>query len=225
AKIGRSCLINVAHLDGEFGLGQTNKFSAVAGGLFGLTKSSNQEWKNVFCRSIDLNLNLDLETSIKHILTEIHDPNLLIQEVGYSSKGRVNLIADFTPLATSNSPKEITKDQVFLVSGGAKGITAQCVIKIAQKYQCKFILLGRSSTEPEPVWAENCENEAELKQRILENFQAQGEKPTPIMVQKKYQLISSQREIQNTLKAIQKAGGQAEYLSVDITNTALLESK
>ncbi|MFM6308372.1 MAG: SDR family NAD(P)-dependent oxidoreductase, partial [Dolichospermum sp.] len=128
-------------------------------------------------------------------------------------------------LATSNSPKEITKDQVFLVSGGAKGITAQCVIKIAQKYQCKFILLGRSSTEPEPVWAENCENEAELKQRILENFQAQGEKPTPIMVQKKYQLISSQREIQNTLKAIQKAGGQAEYLSVDITNTALLESK
>ncbi|MFN9401537.1 MAG: SDR family NAD(P)-dependent oxidoreductase, partial [Dolichospermum sp.] len=129
------------------------------------------------------------------------------------------------PLVTTTSPKESTKDHVFLVSGGAKGITAQCVIKIAQKYQCKFILLGRSSTEPEPVWAENCENEAELKQRILENFQAQGEKPTPIMVQKKYQLISSQREIQNTLKAIQKAGGQAEYLSVDITDKVVLESK
>lgn len=225
AKLGRSCFINVAHLDGEFGLGETNKFSAIPGGLFGLTKSLNQEWENVFCRSIDLNPELDLETSIKHILAEIHDSNLLIQEVGYSSQGRVNLIADFTPLVTTNSPKEITKDQVFLVSGGAKGITAQCVIKIAQKYQCKFILLGRSSTEPEPVWAENCENEAELKQRILENFQAQGEKPTPIMVQKKYQLISSQREIQNTLKAIQKAGGQAEYLSVDITDKVLLESK
>jgi len=225
AKLGRSCFINVAHLDGKFGLGETNKFSAVAGGLFGLTKSLNQEWENVFCRSIDLNPDLDLETSVKHILAEIHDPNLLIQEVGYSSKGRVNLIADFTPLPTTNYPQEISKDQVFLVSGGAKGITAQCVIKIAQKYQCKFILLGRSSTEPEPVWAENCENEAELKQRILENFQAQGENPTPIMVQKKYQLISSQREIQNTLKAIQKAGGQAEYLSVDITDTVLLESK
>ncbi len=225
AKFGRSCFINVAHLDGEFGLGETHKFSAVAGGLFGLTKSINQEWENVFCRSIDLNPDLDLETSVKHILAEIHDPNLLIQEVGYSSKGRVNLIADFTPLSTNNSPREITKDQVFLVSGGAKGITAQCVIKIAQKYQCKFILLGRSSTEPEPVWAENCENEAELKQRILEYFQAQGEKPTPIMVQKKYQLISSQREIKNTLKAIEQAGGQAEYLSVDITNTVLLESK
>ncbi|MFO0171225.1 MAG: SDR family NAD(P)-dependent oxidoreductase, partial [Aphanizomenon sp.] len=147
------------------------------------------------------------------------------QEVGYSSKGRVNLIADFAPLPINNPQRNITKNQVFLVSGGAKGITAQCVIKIAQEYQCKFILLGRSSAEPEPVWSENCKNEAELKQRILENFQAQGEKPTPIMVQKNYQVISSQREIQNTLKAIEKAGGKAEYLSVDITDTVLLESK
>ena len=225
AKFGRSCFINVARLDGEFGLGETHNFSAIAGGLFGLSKSINQEWENVFCRSLDLNPDLDPETSVKHILAEIHDPNLLIQEVGYSSKGRVNLIADFTPLPTTNSPREISKDQVFLVSGGAKGITAQCVIKIAQQYQCKFILLGRSSPEPEPVWTENCQNEAELKQRILENFQAQGEKATPIMVQKKYQVISSQREIQNTLKAIQEAGGEAEYLSADITDTGLLESK
>jgi len=225
AKFGRSCFINVARLDGEFGLGETHDFSAISGGLFGLSKSINQEWENVFCRSLDLNPEIDPETSVKHILAEIHDSNLLIQEVGYSKKGRVTLIADFSPLPTTNSQREITKDQVFLVSGGAKGITAQCVIKIAQQYQCKFILLGRSSPEPEPVWAENCENEAELKQRILENFQAQGEKATPIMVQKKYQAISSQREIQNTLKAIKQAGVKAEYLSVDITDTVLLESK
>jgi NAD(P)-dependent dehydrogenase (short-subunit alcohol dehydrogenase family) len=225
AKFGRSCFISVARLDGEFGLGESYNFSAISGGLFGLSKSINQEWENVFCRSLDLNPDLDPETSVKNILAEIYDANLLIQEVGYSNKGRVTLIADFSPLPTTNSAREITKDQVFLVSGGAKGITAQCVIKIAQQYQCKFILLGRSSTEVEPVWAENCENEAELKQRILENFQAQGEKPTPIMVQKKYQIISSQREVQNTLKAIAAAGGEAEYLSVDITDTVLLESK
>jgi acyl transferase domain-containing protein/acyl carrier protein len=225
AKFGRSCFISVARLDGEFGLGESYNFSAISGGLFGLSKSINQEWENVFCRSLDLNPDLDPETSVKNILAEIYDANLLIQEVGYSNKGRVTLIADFSPLPTTNSSREVTKDQVFLVSGGAKGITAQCVIKIAQQYQCKFILLGRSSTEVEPVWAENCENEAELKQRILENFQAQGEKPTPIMVQKKYQIISSQREVQNTLKAIAAAGGEAEYLSVDITDTVLLESK
>ncbi|MFM7366328.1 MAG: SDR family NAD(P)-dependent oxidoreductase, partial [Sphaerospermopsis kisseleviana] len=134
-------------------------------------------------------------------------------------------VAEPTPLTITNDQLPITKDQVFLVSGGAKGITAQCVIKLAQEYQCKFILLGRSSTEPEPVWAEGYENEAELKQRIMEDFLDKGEKPTPIMVQRKYQLIYSQREIKNTLKAIEKAGGKAEYLSVDITDRNLLTEK
>ena len=63
SKFGRSCFINVAHLDGEFGLGETHNFSAIAGGLFGLSKTINQEWENVFCRSIDLNPDLDTETS------------------------------------------------------------------------------------------------------------------------------------------------------------------
>ncbi|MBD2569653.1 type I polyketide synthase [Anabaena lutea] len=226
ANKGRSSFLTVARLDGKFGLGRTNNFSVIAGGLFGLTKSLNQEWETVFCRCCDLSPDLDAETSVKHILSELKDPNLLVTEVGYSKTGRFTLVAD-TPsqLPITNDQLPITNNQVFLVSGGAKGITAQCVIKLAQESQCKFILLGRSSTESEPVWAEGCENEAELKQRIMEDFQAKGEKPTPIMVQKKYQTISSQREIQNTLKAIEKAGGKAEYLSVDVTEGVLLQEK
>ncbi|MEA5565005.1 SDR family NAD(P)-dependent oxidoreductase [Anabaena sp. UHCC 0399] len=119
----------------------------------------------------------------------------------------------------------IDNNSVFLVSGGAKGITAECVIKLAQRYQCKFILLGRSTPEPEPVWAEGCGNEAELKKRIMEYFQAQGEKPTPAMVQKKFQAISSQRAITTTLKAIEETGGKAEYLSVDVTDAIALSEQ
>ncbi|WP_413175988.1 SDR family NAD(P)-dependent oxidoreductase [Anabaena azotica] len=224
ATKSRSCFLCVARLDGEFGLGDTTNFSPISAGLFGLTKSLNQEWESVFCRSLDLSPDLDPKTSVKHILAEIHDPNLLVTEVGYSSKGRFTLVAEPSSLSIQ-SPLINPQSQVFLVSGGAKGITAQCVIKLAQQYQCKFILLGRSSTEPEPVWAENCENEAELKKRIMEDFQAQGEKPTPIMIQKKYHDISSQREIQNTLKAIAAAGGKAEYVSVDVTESIVLAEK
>jgi NAD(P)-dependent dehydrogenase (short-subunit alcohol dehydrogenase family) len=119
----------------------------------------------------------------------------------------------------------IDHTSVFLVSGGAKGITAECVIKLAQRYQCKFILLGRSSPEPQPVWAEGCEGEAELKKRIMEYFQAQGEKPTPVMVQKKFQEISSQRAIAKTLKVIADSGAKAEYLSVDVTDAIALSEQ
>ncbi|MGF1588727.1 MAG: hypothetical protein ACFCU7_05695 [Pleurocapsa sp.] len=95
AQQGSSCFITVAHLDGELGTSGHGK-SAVTGGLLGLTKALRWEWPSVFCRAIDLADDLDTSTSVKHILAELHDPNRLIAEVGYSSKGRTTLgVAEF----------------------------------------------------------------------------------------------------------------------------------
>ena len=118
----------------------------------------------------------------------------------------------------------INSASVFVVSGGAKGITAQCIIKLTQYYKCKSILLGRSSANIiEPDWAINCFDDAELKKRIMQYFLNQGEKPTPIMIQKLWKSIISKREINHTLAAIKKAGGTAEYINVDITNLSHLQ--
>jgi acyl transferase domain-containing protein/acyl carrier protein len=225
AKKERACFFAVVRLDGELGTAKTHNFSPISGGLFGLTKSLNQEWPEVFCRTLDLSPDLDADTTVKHILAELQDPNLLVTEVGYNKVDRFTLVAEPGKSSIIPDSLNITKNQVFLVSGGAKGITAKCVIKLAEEYQCKFILLGRSSAEIEPVWSEGYEDENELKRQIMEDFLAKGEKPTPIMVQKKYQTISSQREIHNTLKAITEAGGKAEYVCVDITDGMMLREK
>ncbi len=225
AKKERACFFAVVRLDGELGTAKTHNFSPISGGLFGLTKSLNQEWPEVFCRTLDLSPDLDGDTTVKHILAELQDPNLLVTEVGYNKTDRFTLVAEPGKSSIIPDSLNITKNQVFLVSGGAKGITAKCVIKLAEEYQCKFILLGRSSAEIEPVWSEGYEDENELKRRIMEDFLSKGEKPTPIMVQKKYQTIASQREIHNTLKAINEAGGKAEYVCVDITDGMMLREK
>ncbi|MBE9189731.1 acyltransferase domain-containing protein [Gloeocapsopsis crepidinum LEGE 06123] len=91
ASQGRSCFVTVTHLDGELGIGQKTNYSAIAGGLFGLTKTLNQEWESVFCRAIDISTDIDAQQAVKHILAEIQDPNRLISEVGYGAKGRVTL--------------------------------------------------------------------------------------------------------------------------------------
>lgn len=91
AEQGSSCFITVAHLDGELGTSGNGK-SAITGGLFGLTKALRWEWPSVFCRAIDLSSDLDTSTSVKHIIAELHDPNRLIAEVAYSSKGRTTLV-------------------------------------------------------------------------------------------------------------------------------------
>jgi len=124
---------------------------------------------------------------------------------------------------------------VVLASGGGRGITAQCVIKLAESAHSRFILLGRSSLEDPKGWlarTSGIDEESELKRYILQGLQANPEAPsperqkaTPQRVQQIYQQVSAQREIQRTLHAIQQAGGQAEYISVDVTDRQALHQK
>ncbi|MUG99160.1 SDR family NAD(P)-dependent oxidoreductase [Scytonema sp. UIC 10036] len=125
-----------------------------------------------------------------------------------------------------NTNTNINSSSVILVSGGGRGVTAQCTIKLAEQYQCKFILLGRSElTESEPTWAKGCFDEAELKKRIIQDFITQGDKPTPVKVQKVFNSLLAQREIAITISEIQQAGGQVKYLSADIINQSTLQAK
>jgi NAD(P)-dependent dehydrogenase (short-subunit alcohol dehydrogenase family) len=120
----------------------------------------------------------------------------------------------------------INPSSVFLASGGARGITAQCAIRLAQEYQGKWILLGRSAiTSEEPNWAINCCDEAELKKRIMQDLLDQGVKPTPKDIRKVYKSLSTRREVLYTLDTIRQAGGQAEYLSVDVTDFDSLQTE
>ncbi len=94
AHTGRSFFLTVARLDGEFGLGARIDFSVISGGLFGLTKTLNLEWEGVFCRAVDVSPELNAETTAHCIMSELHDPNSLIQEVGYNLLGRVTLVCE-----------------------------------------------------------------------------------------------------------------------------------
>lgn len=118
----------------------------------------------------------------------------------------------------------VRPDSVVLVSGGARGITASCVVKLAERAHCKFILLGRSSPEMPAVNFDpgGCD-EAELKRRIAADLLTKGEKPAPAKIQKVFSGIRSSIEIQETLQAVAEAGGQAEYLRADVVDTSLAE--
>jgi len=120
----------------------------------------------------------------------------------------------------------VNQDSVVLVSGGARGITASCVIELAEQTHCKFILMGRSSAQlPEIAFdAQNCDD-AELKRRIAADFRARGEKPVPAKIQKLFASIRSSQEIQGTLGAVERAGGQAEYISLDVTDGEVMQNR
>jgi len=126
----------------------------------------------------------------------------------------------------SSRTASLTSAGVWLVSGGAKGVTAQCVIRLARQYHAKFILLGRSAlTGAEPEWARSVTDDVELKRRIMAALTAQGEKATPAKIQKEFNALQSRRTIAGTLNAITEAGGQAIYCNADITDRAELKKQ
>jgi NAD(P)-dependent dehydrogenase (short-subunit alcohol dehydrogenase family) len=64
-------------------------------------------------------------------------------------------------------------------------------------------------------------DDAELKRRIAGDLAAKGEKPAPARIQKIFSGIRSSQEIHETLHAVADAGGQAEYLRVDVADPEL----
>jgi NAD(P)-dependent dehydrogenase (short-subunit alcohol dehydrogenase family) len=112
----------------------------------------------------------------------------------------------------------LTSNSVILASGGARGITAQCVIRLAQHTPCKFILLGRTSiAQPLPDWAQGALDDAELKRRIMEHLTGDGQKTTPQAVAQQFRNLKAQKEIEATLASIRQAGAEVEYIDADIT--------
>lgn len=117
-----------------------------------------------------------------------------------------------------------SSETVFLVSGGAKGITAACVIALAARYQSTFILVGRSQFDGgrEPDWARGGSDRAALMRAAMAALQADGQPPEPRRVQKMVRDVFSQREIRTTLDRVAAAGGRAVYVAADVTDGASL---
>ena len=48
----------------------------------------------MFCRAVDISPEVAEDQAVRHIIAELFDPNRLVTEVGYSSKGRATLVAE-----------------------------------------------------------------------------------------------------------------------------------
>jgi acyl carrier protein len=89
----RAAFAVVTRLGGELGLTDSGAGGAVAGGLFGLTKTLALEWPGVHCRAIDADAGAAPEAVAGQLVAELLDPNRTLVEVGYGPSGRVTPVA------------------------------------------------------------------------------------------------------------------------------------
>lgn len=225
-KQQRANFLTISRLDGKLGLGKRGNISVVGGGLTGLVKSLNLEWAPVFCRAVDIQPELTPERIAKQVVAELHDADSNFAEVAFSNEGRYTLGTKKVAVQENQEiDTTVSSDSVFLVSGGARGVTATCIKEMAKTFACKFILLGRSSASFEiPAYAKTASDEGELKRLIMEDLKQRGEKPSLAVVKKTFSQIQAKQEIEDTLNTIEGFGGQAIYLQGDVTEFSTLQA-
>ncbi|AQS37343.1 hypothetical protein Sps_02185 [Shewanella psychrophila] len=223
----RRSFITVSRIDGGFGYLNTKQLENAElnqAALAGLTKTLGHEWPTVFCRALDVATNLDATHLSDAITNELFDSNTQLPEVGISldAKGnleRTTLIAG--EASSKHAGSSLNSADKILVTGGAKGVTFECALALAKRTQSHFILAGRSELLAIPTWA-TAKQISELKPAAIAHIISTGNKPTPKQVEALVWTVKSSIEINTALEAFAQVGASAEYVSMDVTNTAAI---
>ncbi|WP_205616879.1 SDR family NAD(P)-dependent oxidoreductase [Streptomyces sp. OM5714] len=228
ARDKRAAFVTVTRLDGRLGLtGEASETRATLGGVPGLVKTLGIEAPTLFCRAIDFAPALAPEQCAELFLTELHDAEIGLTQVGLSADGTRRTVT-LTPEPDSSLPglpgaAEPTADDLLVVTGGARGVTAACAIGLARTYRTGLLLLGRTPLCDEPAWAAGLPADR-LRAEAADEIKRGGGKPTPREVERMARELLGRREIRQTLAEIHQAGARAEYIAVDITDCAAVRA-
>ncbi|ABW67480.1 type I polyketide synthase [Desulfosudis oleivorans] len=211
----------VTFLDGQLGFGRTRAFNPMQAALAGLVKTAAIEWPGVTCRVIDLDPEwTDVKAAAHAVAMEIlsaEDP----VEVGLSVEGKKGVALAAAPCEPEDLP--LKSGDVVVVSGGARGVTAQCALALAKKVRPVLVLLGRSPLPgPEPAWLAGVTSEPEIKKQILEN-EFSGKTATPAEVDRVFKKHMAGREIAANMEALRAVCTEVVYRSTDVRDDAAVE--
>jgi NAD(P)-dependent dehydrogenase (short-subunit alcohol dehydrogenase family) len=120
-------------------------------------------------------------------------------------------LTETTAVAATGAP--FAKGEIVVVSGGARGVTAEVAVAVARSTGATLLLLGRSAPPtPEPDWLAGLTEEGEIKRELL----AHGGPAAPKDLGEAYRKALANREVLLTLRRIEQAGGRALYRQVDV---------
>jgi NAD(P)-dependent dehydrogenase (short-subunit alcohol dehydrogenase family) len=190
------------------------------GGVLGYLRTAAIELSDVRVRVVDLDADDAARRSAAaaRIVAELDSDGPL--EIGYIGTRRIQLVPRPSPLPRSGMPP-IAQDSVVLLTGGARGITAQIAIELARRFRPTLVLVGRApvATDGENA-AEAQLDGAALKAAVTQRLRAAQPTIKPVDIERAYQRIVHQREMRQTISLCEAAGARVEYRQADVRDAA-----
>jgi acyl transferase domain-containing protein/NAD(P)-dependent dehydrogenase (short-subunit alcohol dehydrogenase family) len=210
-------LATVTRFDGGFGFLQPSDHDPIYGAMAGFTKTAAHEWPEISCKAIDLDPKFqDTKKVVESLYQEVTCRGPV--EVGVTAQTRQTLQEVDTPLPDKISSTAFQPGDIMIVSGGARGVTAETAVALAAAFKPTLILVGRSTPpNPEPEWLEGLKNDGQIKKAILAH--AGSGKMSPKQLEEEFRKAMANREILNNIARIEAAGSRVRYYSADIRDT------
>ena len=216
-----AAILAATALGGDFGQGGRID-RPTHGGVVGYMRTAAIEFPEVRTRIVDFDAAEPVERAADRIVAELDSDGPL--EIGYSGSTRVTLAASLAPLEPAGAVP-ITSQSVVLLTGGARGITAELAIELAHRFRPTLVLAGLSPVPAEVEDRATADLDGSVLKSALAAQLARGQATVrPVEVERAYQRVVRGREIRRTLATCQAAGARVEYRQADVRDEASLAS-
>ncbi len=179
------------------------------------------------CKAIDFTIDEGkVKDELKNIASQILSESIFDDstiEAGYLSGERFGLSVIDVPAKHDLSQVNLNQNSVILITGGARGITAEIAFELAKHYKPTLILIGRSQLPGKEDPRYNALTGArELKAKIIELIREDGKPVSIPHVEAEYKKLVKDREIRNNINKLEATTGKVVYHNLDVRDSQAL---
>ena len=180
-------------------------------GLQGLSRTLRQEWPQATISTLDVSSTCSADEIAKTILSPAPEGRLSNNQLT-----RIHVAENALVLPTQ---RPVSADGNWLITGGARGVTATCTIELARHVGSgNFFLAGRSEVVDWPPSIPPCDDIQTLRGALIQAAKQKGQRPRLASIEKQARALLAGQEVRNTLTALRQQGVEAHYIKLDISN-------
>jgi acyl transferase domain-containing protein/NAD(P)-dependent dehydrogenase (short-subunit alcohol dehydrogenase family)/NAD(P)H-dependent flavin oxidoreductase YrpB (nitropropane dioxygenase family) len=198
----------------------TPPMSAEAG-VLGIVKALSLEWTTCSSKVVDLDPAEDSAAQAAHLVHELSFVKGR-REVGYPAGQRTILRTEpaalFPPYGTPRPAHALPdRDWVIVATGGARGITAECLRSLAP-YGPRLVLIGRTPLPPHEDPETAGLDRAALRAHFLARARENGEKLRPADIEARISRLYGARDIRRNVDDFERMGAIVDFRVADVTD-------